>query len=154
MRPPPPPWLSRRLARYLLSRAFLLELINLKSSLSLGTYTRHNGDRLTTFFTIENVPLSTLRVEGEPLENSVQYHRVKDLLESEEPNPTDAIHRGRDIDRTRALLSARRNGTDNFVVCIVRLKGGCYNIEDGCTRAALMKLTGSSSIRAVVTPWG
>lgn len=152
VRPPPSVFLA--VSRYLLSGAFWFELINPKSSFSLGTYRRHNGDRLTTFFTIENVPLSSLRVQGEPLKNSLQYHRVKDLLEKEEPNPADAIHRGRDLDRTRALISARHNGTDDFVVCIVRIKKGFYNIVDGRTRAALTKLTGSSSIRAVVTPWG
>lgn len=143
---------SASIARYLFSLDFVRELLVHKSRLSVGTYKRHNGDRLPYFFS-RVADLNDLLVDGVPLEESVQFSRVAETLAGDAPVEAGIKHKGREASRTMTLVAERLAGRDQFVLCLTRDREGRLNIEDGATRAALLLQTGEEEAPAVVTPW-
>jgi len=141
------------LLRYLRSRDFWSTFIDPRTRLRIGKFSRHNGDPLTYFFVSEKIPLDQLvTVHGGSLEKSINYKRVSEILSGAVQPDKDGNLRGRDFVRTSQLIEDRRNGVDDFWVCIKRVDARKFRLIDGATRAAILALTGETSVRAVITP--
>lgn len=120
-------------------------------SLRFGKDEHWDGHKLPYFFSSKSIPLTQIDLCGQRIEESIQFRRVKRVLEHYPNLPPESEIEGRDTRRIYDLVDARLRGRDDFIVLLQRVGPHHYLKIDGATRLAVLQATGAETVKAVFT---